>query len=293
MPRRSIARFEQIPINDYLGRTPLDAQKRAMQAFCERARFDAVDLQTAIETFNPDALLIDINAWGALTAAAKWGGPWAAWCPYPLPVPSRDVPPFGPGLRPKSGPVGRLRDAILGPVFFGALERIVAPRINEVREQLDMPPLKGAAEMFGRPPLLLYLTAEPFEYPRSDWPSNIHMVGPCDWDPPADPPPWLDEVDQPIVLVTTSSEFQDDGRLVRCALEASDEDVYVVATLPSENATDITAPANARVFSFLPHTPIMQRAACAVTHAGMGATQKGWRMVCPFVLFRSVAISWK
>jgi GTP cyclohydrolase III len=75
MPRRSIARFEQIPINDYLGRTPLDAQKRAMQAFCERARFDAVDLQTAIETFNPDALLIDINAWGALTAAEKWGGP--------------------------------------------------------------------------------------------------------------------------------------------------------------------------------------------------------------------------
>ena len=266
--------IEQIPINDYLGRTPLDAQKRAMQAFCERARFDAVDLQTAIETFNPDALLIDINAWGALTAAEKWSGPWAAWCPYPLPVPSRDVPPFGPGLRPKSGPVGRLRDAIQGPVFFGALERIVAPRINEVREQLEMPPLKGAAEMFGRPPLLLYLTAEPFEYPRSDWPSNIHMIGPCEWDPPADPPPWLDEVDQPIVLVTTSSEFQDDGRLVRCALEASDEDVYVVATLPSENATDITAPANARVFSFLPHTPIMKRAACAVTHAGMGATQK-------------------
>ena len=107
------------------------------------------------------------------------------------PVPSkcwwlttRNSCPFGPGLRPTSGPVGRLRDAILGPVFFGALERIVAPRINEVREQLDMPPLKGAAEIFGRPPLLLYLTAEPFEYPRSDWPSNICMVGPCDWDPP-------------------------------------------------------------------------------------------------------------
>jgi UDP:flavonoid glycosyltransferase YjiC (YdhE family) len=163
----------------------------------------------------------------------------------------------------------------LGPVFFGALERIVAPRINEVREQLDMPPLKGAAEMFGRPPLLLYLTAEPFEYPRSDWPSNICMVGPCDWDPPADPPPWLDEVDQPIVLVTTSSEFQDDGRLVRCALEAlAGEDVDVVATLPSENASDITPPTNARVFSFLAHTPILKRAACAVTHAGMGATQK-------------------
>ena len=43
-------------------------------------------------------MLIDINAWGALTAAEKWGGSWAAWSPYPLPVPSRDVPSFGPGL---------------------------------------------------------------------------------------------------------------------------------------------------------------------------------------------------
>ena len=36
-------KIEEIAINDYLGRTPLDAQKRAMRAFCERARFDAVD----------------------------------------------------------------------------------------------------------------------------------------------------------------------------------------------------------------------------------------------------------
>ena len=74
-------RIEEIAINDYFGRTPFDAQKRAMRAFCERARFDAVDLKTAIEEFNPDALLIDINAWGALTVAEKWGGPWASWVP--------------------------------------------------------------------------------------------------------------------------------------------------------------------------------------------------------------------
>jgi MGT family glycosyltransferase len=266
---------EQIPINDYLARTPLGAEKRVVRAFCERAKVDAVDLHRAIDQLDPDALLVDINAWGAMIIAERWGGPWASWCPYPLPVPSRDTPPFGPGLRPALGLAGRIRDALLRPVFFGSLERIGTPRINEVREHLGLPPIKNAAEMFGKPPLLLSLTAEPFEYPRSDWPSNVCMVGPCDWDPPADPPPWLDEVDQPIVLVTTSSEFQDDGRLVRCALEAlSGEDVYVVATLPAQDTTGITPPPNARVFSFLPHEPILQRATCAVTHAGMGATQK-------------------
>lgn len=77
------------------------------------------------------------------------------------------------------------------------------------------------------------------------------------------------------MLVTTSSEFQDDGRLVRCALEAlADEQVHVVATLPSGDPASFDAPANARVLSFAPHAAILDRAACAITHGGMGATQK-------------------
>jgi len=47
-------------------------------------------------------------------------------------------------------------------------------------------------------------TAEPFEYPRSEWPASIVMVGPCDWDPPLEPRSWLEQVTGPIVLVTTS-----------------------------------------------------------------------------------------
>jgi MGT family glycosyltransferase len=267
--------IERITIDDYRARTPLGAQKRAMRKFGERAEQDAADLRRAIDQVDPDALLVDINAWGAMLVAEQWGGPWATWCPYPLPVPSRDVPPFGPGLRPASGLAGRLRDVMLRPIVFGWLERIVGQRINEGRERLGLPPVKNAAEVFAASPLLLYLTAEPFEYPRSDWPSNVCLVGPCDWDPPADPPPWLDEVNAPIVLVTTSSEFQDDGRLVRCALEAlADEDLFVVATMPAQDATRIVPPSNARLFSFIPHAPILRRAACAVTHAGMGATQK-------------------
>lgn len=86
---------------------------------------------------------------------------------------------------------------------------------------IDLPPIDGAAAMFTAPSRLLYMTAEPFEYPRSDWPPNLRLVGPCDWEPPAEPPAWLEEGEEPLVLVTTSSEFQDDARLVRCALEAA------------------------------------------------------------------------
>jgi UDP:flavonoid glycosyltransferase YjiC (YdhE family) len=120
------------------------------------------------------------------------------------------VPPFGPGLAPARGPLGRMRDRALRPLVFRTVERIVVAQLNDVRAGLGLAPV-DATTMFTRPPLLLYMTAEPFEYPRSDWPPNVRLIGPCAWEPPA----WLAEVRRPLVLVTTSSEFQDDGRLVR------------------------------------------------------------------------------
>jgi MGT family glycosyltransferase len=85
----------------------------------------------------------------------------------------------------------------------------------------------------------------------------------------------LDEIKRPIILVTTSSEFQNDGRLIEVALEAlADEPVFVVATLPAGDPARLTVPANARVERFIPHGLLLDRAVCAVTHGGMGATQK-------------------
>ena len=204
-----------------------------------------------------------------------WAGPWAMFCPYPLPLRSADVPPFGPGLPPARGPLGRLRDQLLRPIVFGTLERTMVPPLNRVRGQLGLAPVSDADDIFGRAPLLLYLTAEPFEYPRRDWPGNVVLVGPCDWDPPADPPGWLDQLDRPVVLVTTSSEFQGDHRLVEVALQAlAEEPVAVVATAPAGDPPAGRVPANARIERFLPHGLVLDRTVCAVTHGGLGATQK-------------------
>jgi MGT family glycosyltransferase len=151
----------------------------------------------------------------------------------------------------------------------------MAPPVNRLRAELGLAPVAGADELFGRAPLLLYMTAEPFEYPRRDWPGNLVLIGPCAWDPPTQPPPWLQELDRPVVLVTTSSEFQDDHRLVQVAQPAlADEPVAVVATLPASDPAAVRVPANARVERFVPHGLLLDRAACAITHGGMGATQK-------------------
>jgi MGT family glycosyltransferase len=268
-------RVEAIQHDDWRAGNPRAALARAVRTFTQRADHDAPDLRRAINQERPDALLVDINAWGALATAEAWAGPWAIFCPFPLPLRSHDAPPFGPGLPPARGPLGRLRDRLLRPIVFGTLERTMVPPINRIRGELGLAPVGGVDDLFGRAPLLLSMTAEPFEYPRGDWPDNVVLVGPCDWDPPSDPPPWLDDLDRPIVLVTTSSVFQDDGRLVQAALEAlAEEPVAVVATLPAGDPAGFRAPANARVERFIPHRPVLDRAACAVTHGGMGATQK-------------------
>jgi len=268
-------RIEAVELEDWRVRGAARQLAASVRGFCERAEFDAPDLMSAIEIEAPDAVLVDINSWGALAAAERWGGPWSAFCPYPLALRSADVPPFGPGLAPARGRLGRVRDRVAGPLVTRAVEKEMLAPTNAVRAGLGLPALASSDALLRRPPLVLSLTAEPFEYHRSDWPDSVVLVGPCGWEPPAAPPEWLARLEAPLVLVTTSSEFQDDGRLVATALEAlADEAVQVVATVPSGDPASFRVPANARVERFLPHGPLLAVASCAVTHGGMGATQK-------------------
>lgn len=155
------------------------------------------------------------------------------------------------------------------------MDRLICPRLNPLRARLGLPPFRHGHEMFLAPPLLLYLSAGGFEYERSDWPENVVMVGPCPWDPPAELPDALRDVEAPFVLVTTSSEFQDDSRLVRTALAALTNTRYhVVATLPVAPGVHLRPRPDATVLPFAPHAPILARSACAITHGGMGITQK-------------------
>jgi UDP:flavonoid glycosyltransferase YjiC (YdhE family) len=62
---------------------------------------------------------------------------------------------------------------------------------------------------------------------------------------------------------------------VHAALDAlADQPFTVVATLPAGDPGGFRLPANARVERFIPHAAVLDRAVCAITHAGMGVTQK-------------------
>jgi MGT family glycosyltransferase len=268
--------LERIENDDWRARTPVGAQKRDVENLARRARLEVPDLERAIESERPDALIVDVTAFGASAVAEQSGLPWAHVAHFPVPVPSRDVPPYGLGLTPRGDAIGRVRDALARRLVLGLLERTIRPKINEVRASVGLRPLASATDYFEHvAPLVLYYSAEPFEYRRSDWPPNFRLVGPGAWDPAGEPLGWLDDIDRPVVLVTCSSDFQNDGKLVDVALAGlADENLFVVATTAGVDPSGFRVPENARVERYLPHQPLLERAACVVCHAGMGITQK-------------------
>ena len=267
--------IESIEHDDYQAKSPFAANRRVLRVFAERARHEIADIRGAIEEFGPDGLIIDISTEGAAAVADSGSLPWAHYTPYFVPLPSDHVPPFGLGLQPKDNAVGRARDAIVRRLLLNRLLASDIETVNEVRRSVGAPPFSNLGDQWLRAPLHLYFTAEPFEYLRPDWPDSFRLVGPGIWEPAAEPPPWLDAIDNPLVLVSTSSEYQEDQKLVQAAFDGlRDMDVTVVATTPSADPTTFSVPSNCRVERFIAHGPLLERAACVVCHGGMGVTQK-------------------
>jgi MGT family glycosyltransferase len=267
-------RIEASELDDWKARTQVDALRRIMRWYEANHPLEIADMRRAIDDVRPDVLVVDVQSEGAGYVVEASGLPWATYCPYPPAFRSVDAPPHGMGWRPARGPLGRARDR----AWHKLGERLLAPHVavrNEVRAEIGLPPLRHLDDQWRKADRFIAFTAEPYEYPRRDWPASVRLVGPGTWEPQAEPPAWLAAETRPIVLVTASTAYQADERLISTALEAlAGDDVALVATTAATDPESFTAPPNARVESFLPHGPIIARAACVVSHGGQGTTQR-------------------
>lgn len=276
--------IEAMTLEDYQEKNPLASLKAGVRNFIDRGELEVPELARLLAEESPDVLLVDFLCWGAVAAAEASGLPWAVIQHSPTPLPDPEIPPFGPGLPLRRGPLGRLRNRLMTPLTFGMLERVALPGANALRAAAGAPPLRDGTDMFSRAPLTIYVTSTALEYPRASWPDSFCFTGPLNWDPPAEEPAWLRAIQRPAALVTTSSEFQDDGELVRAALAGlADSDLAVVATMPAGvGAYDV--PANARLEQWVPHSQVLPACAVAITHGGFGATQKALAHGVPVVV---------
>jgi MGT family glycosyltransferase len=265
---------EQVEWDDWRGHSQVDSFMRMVRSYRESAKLEIPDLRRASSEVNPDALIVDVNCFGAMFVAEASVLPWAVYCPYPPPFRSDDVPPHGLGLRPARGPLGKARDRIVRK--FG--DRQLAPELaqfNDLRTGLGLPAVRKFDDQLLKSDLFIAFTAEPYEYHRTDWPQQVRLVGPGLWEPPAGTPAWLETESRPIVLVTASTAFQLDAKLIATTLDAlAGEKVAVVATTAAQDPDQFRVPPNAHVEQFLPHAPILARATCVVSHGGQGITQK-------------------
>ena len=272
--------------DDWRARSPIGALRRSMRTFLDRSALEVDDLRAAIAAESPDALVVDALCWGAGCLAETTGLPWAWSAPFPLALESRDLPPPGLGLAPGSGTgaFGAVRDAGLRATarWFW---RPTLLELNRLRAELGAPNIASMDELWSaRAPLTLVHMAEPLEYPRTDWPSTVRLVGPGVWSPPAEAPPWLDGLPAPLVLVSCSTERQGDERLATVALEAlADLDVSVVVTTAAADVDHWSVPPNARVERFISHGALMSRAACVVCPGGMGTVHAALTAGVPVV----------
>ncbi|GAB3396068.1 glycosyltransferase [Humibacter soli] len=208
----------------------------------------------------------------------------------PLTLSSRDVAPYGMGLIPLAGPVGRARNSILATVAA----RTVYPRPIALGDEINR-------ELHGSPlPFLLFdwpryaeaiiqFTVPEFEYPRSDGPGTLHFAGPISATGSHAPlPEWWDELDgsRPVIHVTQGTIANKDYRqIIGPTLEAlAEDDVLVVASTggrPLETLPPL--PANARAAEYLPYDELLPKTDVFVTNGGYGGVQYALRYGIPIV----------
>jgi UDP:flavonoid glycosyltransferase YjiC (YdhE family) len=151
-----------------------------------------------------------------------------------------------------------------------------------------IPLLRRYARLVTAANMVLHATDQVFDFCFDRLPAGHHYVGPLGlWEPPIDPPAYLNEPGDPWVLVSISSQIQDDVPLAQAALGAlADKPVRVVVTLGAdhklEEISDI--PANAHVEQTVPHSAVLQRGQLLVSHAGHGSVMKALWHGRPVVL---------
>ncbi|MCB2205019.1 glycosyltransferase [bacterium] len=267
--------IESLPLEDYREGNPMAQFKSATSTWLQRAPLEIQDLRNTVTRIQPDLLIIDVNTWGAAAFAEAQGAPWVMFMPYILPIASADTPAFGPGFAPPANALHRLRDRVVD-TLVGRAVRPQLEGLNAIREEMGVLPFTKLDDMYTQPDLLLYRTAEPFEYPREHWPKNILPIGPGLWAPPAPAPDWLNALPSPRILVSVSTEKQDDGAIIETALQAlADEEGSLIVTTAALDPAQFTAPHEyVHITRFLSHAAIMNSIDLVVTHGGMGGTQR-------------------
>ncbi|HEX8105733.1 MAG TPA: glycosyltransferase [Solirubrobacteraceae bacterium] len=248
------------------------------------ARF-AADARAEIARRRPDVVVASDALLGVRIAAEAEGLPCASLFANPMSFRGWGTPPLGPGFPPARGPLGRLRDDLVGRAGDRLWSRGLRD-VNAARAAHGLAPVATVLEQIMAVDRMLILTSPAFELPGFTPPAHVRIAG-ARLDDPAwagdwTPPPG----DAPLVLVALSSTYQAQEDVLRRAVAAlAGLPVRgLVTTGPSVDPATVDAPANVIVVARAPHSEVLRHAAACVTHGGHGTLIKALAAGVPVVV---------
>jgi MGT family glycosyltransferase len=235
----------------------------------------------AVAEFSPHVVVHDILTLAPAMAAELEGIPAATLIPHLYPDNAPGQPPYAMGARMPRTRAGRRMWDLMDPVVRSGL-RQGRRELNDMRARLGLAPVQRLHGGLSQR-LCMVGTFAQLEY-RSEWPENVHVVGPVMWEPPfgdVEPPPG----DAPLVLVAPSTAQDPEHRLLRAALAGlADEPVRVLATWNRRPVYEpLPVPANARLVEWVSYSRTIPRCALVICHAGHGTMVRALACGSPVV----------
>jgi MGT family glycosyltransferase len=273
----------------------------AMNAICIYCGIDPVPdqdraIQQILSEGQVDLIVTEVYFWGIfplLLGPRDARPPVLTFGVLPLLVSSRDVAPFS---GPDASPEGRLRNQEETQQFF-AMMQPATTRINEALHSCEAPELPeffidSAAHL---PDRFLQLTAEAFEYPRSDLKESVQFIGNLmpNGHSKSPLPAWWDSLDasKPVVLVTQGTIANWDlSQLIEPAIAALADDqvtVIVAAGRPDLEVIQLPGgvkPQNLRIENYIPFEQILPKVDVFVTNGGFGSVNLSLSKGIPMVV---------
>ncbi|MBB5867491.1 MGT family glycosyltransferase [Allocatelliglobosispora scoriae] len=201
-----------------------------------------------------------------------------------------NAPPFGLGMRFRSGTYGRMRNGTLRWIVDRIFFREVMTELNALRRSHGLEPAAVLSAATMSPLLYVQAGSLAAEYPRRRIPPQVHFVGVIDESRDRfDPPQWWHEVAEstrPVVHVTQGTvATQAESLLIPAMRALADDDVLVVATTGGPDVATLGAvPRNARVAPLIPHSALLPHVTVMITNGGYGAMQTALAHGIPLVM---------
>jgi MGT family glycosyltransferase len=273
------------------GKTGLTQLKYYLKhIFLDACEPEMEELQTILAGFPADVLIGDTITFSTYFQSELSGIPSALISLLPLPLPDKEVAPFGMGLIPGTNFISRTRNRFLNFLTNQVILRDVTQYANKTRRKLGLPPLEGSffPAMFQIPDLIMHISTPAFEYPRSKLPESIHFIGPVlkEKETAFQPPAWWGDLEgkKPVILINQGTIAKNLEDLLQPAIDGLQDEEMLVIGVPVKDGQISRIPSNVRLEPFIPFEHILPHVDVMVTNGGFGGVQMALAHGIPLVV---------